>query len=480
MPELNADNRSLFTGDNLDILRGLNSVCVDLIYVDPPRNSSRTLEAAALSRAAGYVYHDKWTAEDARPDWEDEIEIRQPEAMQLINSFRLVCDEGVVNYLVFLTIRLLECQRVLKDTGSIYLQCRPDSVHYLKAIMDAIFGRELFKSDITFKRVVPSGGEKRWRWAHDSLLFYAGPRKHRWNQVPQPPTPEFLSQYSFDDAMGHYQPSPLLHEGLAGDDRDTAWRGYDPTAKERHWEVPLYLLERHYPDVDLDALSTHEKLDMLDRCGMVHWPKLGVVPRYKRHIDLMDGERLSDVVTTIGQIDQKTQEGAGWPGQVPKALLEIIILASSNEGDTILDPFSGSGTACVVAETLNRSWIAIERAPEGFNVLESRMRREANGTDIWKPMEVPWRTDQREPSGPVVGSEAKETLYEKQQGKCAGCKYELPIHVLTLARAERTQKAQATGSENLLLLCHRCNTLRGERDEFYLTARLYEEGILPH
>ena len=142
MPDrLNVSNRSLFTGDNLDILRSLNSDSVDLIYVDPPRNSGKELKAGRTSRSRGYVFKDRWTADDEYPDWEDEIAARQPDAMYIINAFRLVHDEGMVNYLVFLTIRLLELQRILKPSGSIYMHCRADSAHRIKAIMDTICGR---------------------------------------------------------------------------------------------------------------------------------------------------------------------------------------------------------------------------------------------------------------------------------------------------------------------------------------------------
>ena len=479
MPDkINVDNRSMFTGDNLEILRGLNSDSVDLIYADPPRNSGEELKARGMSRAKGFEFTDKWTVDDARPEWEDEIAVRQPDAMHIIDAFRLVQDEGAVSYLVFLAVRLLELQRVLKETGSIYLQCRQDSTHYLKAIMDAIFGREQFKSDITYKRVVQTAGPKMWHWAHDTLLFYAGPRKHRWNVVPQPHTPEFLSRYAFTDERGQYQPSTLTQEGLPHDGRDATWRGYDPGEIGRQWEVPLNILQRYYPErSDLESLDMLEKLDLLDACGMVHLPIRGSVPRYKKYLDTSPGEALSDVVTTIGQIDQKSQEGTGWPGQVPKALLDIIIRASSNEGDIILDPFSGSGTACVVAENRNRRWVGIEGAPEGFDVLESRMRREAHQTEIYRPRSAPWRTDEKEADNIIPGPRTKHALYEKQFGKCEGCLYELPIHVLTTAVARTTQKAQKAGIDTLQLLCHHCRALRGQNDDNYLSTQLFERGI---
>ena len=481
MPDkLNVPNRSMFTGDNLDILRGLNSDSVDLIYADPPRNTGGQLKASSpSSRAAGFFYYDRWTADDTNQDWEDEIEVRKPEAMQVINTAKTVRDAGNVNYMVFLAIRLLELQRVLKTTGSIYLQCRMDSSHYLKALMDAIFGNEQFKSDITYKRVVPTAGPKRWKWAHDSLLFYAGPRKHRWHPVPQPHTPEFLARFAFKDERGDYEPATLIQPGVLQGDRGAEWKGFNPSKRGQHWAVPLSILQLNYPErSDLESLNTIEKLDLLEACGMVHWPERGIVPRYKKHQDTSPGEDLSDVVTTIGQIDQKSQEGTGWPGQVPKALLDIIIRASSNEGDIVLDPFSGSGTACVVAENLNRRWVGIEVAPVGFDVLESRMRREADRAEILRSGFIPERTDRKAPSSSRTDKRAKAELYQRQSGRCGGCQYELPIHVLEITLRGSARKAQATGIEDLQLLCHHCNVLRGQNDENYLELHLYQLGIL--
>jgi len=474
-------DRSLFTGDNLNFLRGMNSESVDLIYADPPRNTGRRLEATPNSRAKGYVFEDRWTAGDASQDWEDEIDVRKPEAMQVINTAKMVLDEASVNYLVFLAVRLLELQRVLKTTGSIYLQCRTDSTHYLKALMDAIFGNEQFKSDIAYKRVVPTAGPKRWKWAHDSLLFYAGPRKHRWHPVPQPHTPEFLARFAFKDERGEYEPASLIQPGVIQGDRSVKWRGFDPSERGQHWAVPVSILQQNYPEMsDMESLRTTDKLDLLEACGLIHWPRMGSVPRYKKHINTSPGEDLSDVLTTIGQIDQKSQEGTGWPGQVPKALLDIIIRASSNEGDIVLDPFSGSGTACVVAENLNRCWVGIELAPEGFDVLKSRMRREARGTQVSHGMFIPERPNKKGPSDFLTGKPVKDELYKRQHGYCAGCNYELPRHMLEITLKDGARRAQATSLADLQLLCHHCNVLRGRNDQNYLALRLHQLGILPH
>ena len=363
---INVNDNTLFIGDNLDILRGLNSESVDLIYLDPPRNSGRFVRARDTAEAAGFTFDDRWTQDDMRPEWLDEIELRQPDVMPVIAAARVVHDDGLAAYLTFLGVRLLELRRILRPSGSIYLQCNPRAAHYLKALMDALFGHEQFKSDVTWKRTAMREGAKRWVWTHDTLLFYAGPREYAWNQVPQEHPPEYWKRYYFfsdgrrelPGATAHWPGPPLRREGRAvARHRPGGGRKALGGADEGP-ESGLSLRG------DLDRLAAARKLDLLDEAGLIHWTR-GGAPRYKIYADMTKGERLSDVVTTVGRIESKDREYTGWPDQVPEALLDIIIRASTNPGDIVLDPFCGSGTACVVAETLGRRWIGIERAEPG-------------------------------------------------------------------------------------------------------------------
>ena len=142
---INVDDNTLFIGDNLDILRGLNSESVDLVYLDPPRNSGRIIEAGKTAEAAGFTFDDKWTQDDMRTDWLDEIELRQPDAVPVITAAKVAHDDGMAAYLTFMGVRLLELRRILRPSGSIYLHCNPRTAHYLKALMDALFGYEQFQ-----------------------------------------------------------------------------------------------------------------------------------------------------------------------------------------------------------------------------------------------------------------------------------------------------------------------------------------------
>ena len=482
MPDkLNVPNRSMFTGDNLDILRGLNSNSFDLIYADPPRNSGKPLRAGNTTRARGFVFKDEWTADDAHPEWEDEIAVRQPDAMHIINAFRLIHDEGMVNYLVFLAVRLLELQRVLKPSGGIYLHCRPDSAHGIKAIMNAIFGSEQFRNDIAFRRygdAVPSGGDKRWKWSSDKILFYAGPSTYTWHKVPQPYPAEYFASYVYEDERGKYQSLALAHNGLKSDDRGIEWRGYNPSKHEQNWSVPMGVLRQLYPDrSDLDGLTAPEKLDLLEAVDMIHWSdNPSAPPRYKKFADDAEGDVQSDVVATIGNVRQHSREDSGWPEQVPAGLLELIINSSTDEGDIVLDPFSGSGTACIVAERLKRRWVGIEQAPQGYSMLVSRLRRELKMQYLPDRDTRPRRTDDKEPSDLAPGPRAKRTLYERQAGKCNGCQHELPEHVLEIDMDKRSLGAPAALA-NLQLLCHYCRVLRGRHDMNYLGRMVYETRV---
>ena len=393
-PRLNVENHTLFIGDNLPVLLGINSDSVDLVYLDPPHNSGRALEASRTTAAAGFYYNDIWTAEDLNPDWLADIEYFQPGAFSVIQTARMVHEEGLAAYLTFMGVRLMELHRILKPGGSIYLHCSPRTSHYLKALMDAIFGYKQFRNEIIWKRGAVPAGPKRWRWIHDTILFYAGRTKYRWNQVLQEASPEYMRRYQLADERGNFQAQPLTAAGIRDDERGDTWRDIDPGALGQHWDVSIRGLRQAYPERDdLDDLEVIEKLELLDEAGLVYWPQSGGFPRYKIYADMNRGERLSDMVTTIGPVDRRSVEYTGWPEQVPDALLDIIIRASTNAGDIVLDPFCGSGTACVVAERLGRQWVGIEQAREVRRVLRNRLGRLRDRPRPIVARELPQRDD---------------------------------------------------------------------------------------
>ena len=163
----NFADRTVWTGDNLDILRGLNSLSVDLIYLDPPFNSNRNYAAPVGSAAAGAAFKDTWTLSDLDVAWMGLIADEQPAMYQVLQAAGMTHGKGMQSYLCMMAVRLLEMRRVLKDTGSIYLHCDPTASHYLKTLMDSIFGNANFRNEISWKRSNPKsvkGGGKTYHW----------------------------------------------------------------------------------------------------------------------------------------------------------------------------------------------------------------------------------------------------------------------------------------------------------------------------
>ena len=487
----NVPNRTIFTGDNLDILRGINSECIDLIYLDPPFKSDQTYAAPLDSEARGAEFDDVWTLDDMKQEWIDEIEYRRPLLFHLINGARLANGESMAGYLTFMSVRLLELHRVLKATGSIYLHCDPTASHYLKSLMDALFGPDHFQNEVIWKRTGSHGGARRWGPIHDTILFYSSSPRYRWNRAYQEYTSDYLEDYyRYKDERGRYRLVTLTGTGTREGDSGLEWRGINPTDSGRHWAVPQNALQNAYPGrTDLNRLTTQQKLDLLDSAGLVYWPPNGRVPQQKRYADEGQGVPIQDIVTDIRPIGSHARERTGWRTQKPLSLLERIIHASSNPGDIVLDSFCGCATACIAAEKLGRQWIGIDKAPQAVEVLRGRAAKElqipmpeveSQSWEDWTPTaqtSPPKRTDLTlmHPANPQSD---KELLYHSQNGKCKGCKYDLPIHVLTIDHITPRSRGGLDSVGNLQLLCHTCNAIKGNRSMEYLREELHRRGIL--
>ena len=173
MAERNFENRTLFHSDNLPVLRAMNSESVDLIATDPPFNKSRDFHATPDSLAAGASFQDRWSWErDVHEDWTDQITDDLPKLMEAIESARYAHSDGMGAFMCFMAVRLLEIHRILKSTGSIYLHCDPTASHYLKAVMDAVFGWRLFQNEIIWRYSWGFHVSTRWNRKHDTILFY--------------------------------------------------------------------------------------------------------------------------------------------------------------------------------------------------------------------------------------------------------------------------------------------------------------------
>ena len=500
----NVPSRTIFIGDNLDILRGVNSECVDLIYLDPPFNSNETYAAPLDSEAKGAEFDDVWTLDDMKEEWIDEIEIRRPSLYHLINGAKLSHGESMAGYLTFMSVRLLELHRILKPTGSIYLHCDDTAVHYLKAVMDSLFGSGNYLNNIVWKRATSHNDPKRFGRILDHLLFYSKGENPLWNAeaitVPKDDD-EMLKAYPSTDERGRYRADNMTgprHNARRGSPSTLPWRSYDVYAMNRVWSAPktgkyAEYIERNFIPGYRGIEGIHDRLDALDDAGLIHHPKRGKWPGLKRYADADTGKPAQNLFTEpMGFTNYSTRnaEYTGWKTQKPVALLERIIKASSKSGDLVLDPFCGCATACIAAEKLGREWIGIDIVPQAAEVLEERAKRElqlhfedddAGGWEDWTPFiqtEQPRRTDDLTLHSLASPQSDKALLYANQKRRCNGCEYEAPLHFLTIDHIMPRSRGGLDALGNLQLLCHTCNAIKGNRSMEYLKTQLQSKGIL--
>jgi len=373
-----------YYGDNLDILRRyIKDEIVDLIYLDPPFKSEQDYNVLFAehngSRAAAQIraFEDTWRWDQAAAKAYQEIVETGPQRVsQVMQGFHTFLDgTDMMAYLAMMAPRLVELRRVLKSAGTIYLHCDPTASHYLKMLMDAVFVPVNFRNEIIWKRTSAHSGARRYGPVHDTILMYSKSDTYCWNPIYQKYSSEYLDEfYRFSDEAGRFQFVDLTGAGVRKGDSGKPWRGIDPTESGRHWAVPNKIVQKLLGKKDVTQLSVQEKLDILDNNKSVYWPSKGKMPRLKRYLEEDVGVAAADVITDIKPIGSHAAERLGYPTQKPEALLERIIKASSNEGDLVLDPFCGCGTAVVVAERLNRRWIGIDITHLAVALMRHRLK----------------------------------------------------------------------------------------------------------
>lgn len=373
---------TLYYGDNLDVLqRHIRAESVDLIYLDPPFNSNANYNVlfaqkdGKQSSAQIQAFEDTWQwDETAIQTYTQEVEKGGPIA-DALRAFNLILgSSNMMAYLTMMAPRLKELHRVLKPTGSLYLHCDPTASHYLKVLLDMVFGAENFRNEVVWKRTGSHGGAKKWGPIHDSIMFYTKSSIYKWNKVYQAYNQSYVDDYyKFSDEKGRYQLVSLTGPGITQGDSGKPWKNVDPTKTGRHWAVPSGALRRIVSDEEAIKLTTNEKLEVLDKAGLIYWPPSGEIPRQKRYLDEAEGVQIQDIITDIPPIPAQAAERMGYPTQKPLALLERIINASSNPGDVVLDPFCGCGTAIAAAQKLGRQWIGIDITHLAIGLIKLRM-----------------------------------------------------------------------------------------------------------
>ena len=449
----NFADKTIWTGDNLDILRGMNSECVDLIYLDPPFNSNRNYAAPIGSAAAGAAFEDTWTLDKLDVAWMGLIADEEPAIANLLHTAKLTHGKGMQSYLTMMAVRLLEMKRVLKPTGSIYLHCDATASHYLKLLMDAVFGAVNFRNDLTWKRFNFHADARRFGKVSDTIFFYSKTDGYLFNRQRIPFSKQYVeSKFTQKDADGRrFQPDNLNPPGGRG---------------------PVY----EFHGVTKAWRYSEERMRQLEDEGRIYLG--GKVPRLKRYLDETKGQAVHDLWTDIPPVNSQAKERVGYPTQKPLALLERIIKASSNEGDVVLDPFCGCATACVAAEQLGRQWVGIDISSKAVELVNMRLKQSMG--DLFHHRYVTARTDiprRTDVDAPRNYRQNKHVLFGQQEGLCAGCGVMFPFRNFTVDHVVPRSRGGTDHLDNLQLLCGACNSLKGDRPQEYLVARLEEMQV---
>ena len=452
---MNFQNRTLFENDNLPILRALDADTVALIYLDPPFNSNRNYAAPIGSEAAGAAFKDTWTLSDVNEAEHGELADREPALYAAIHAAGLTHGKSMKSYLIMMGLRMLEMRRVLKETGSIYLHCDPNASHYLKLLMDAVFGKDNFRNEITWKRQSGHSDSKGFGRITDIILFYGTPIRK--DAVRVPLSGKRAASYNRKDAAGWYAVGDLSAKGLSGGGYTYEFHGHHGP-----WRYP------------------EKRIRELEAAGRVYIPKKhNGVPRLKRYLHENKGVVPNSIWTDIPPVQSHAKERLGYPTQKPIKLLERIIQASSNQGDVVLDPFCGCATTCIAAEKLGRQWVGIDISSRAVELVRYRLEREL-GLDEREGIlgTVIHRTDIPRPSERLPNYRThKHTLYGQQEGVCNGCRTHFPFRNMTVDHIVAQSQGGSDHLENLQLLCNFCNSVKGTNSQAHLITRLQEMEI---
>ncbi len=359
------DNK-LYYGDNLPILRNyIKDESVDLIYLDPPFNSKANYNVlfkeptGEQSQAQITAFEDTWHwTEETERTFQEIIDTAPPAVVEMMISFRkFVGINDMMGYLTMMTIRLLELKRVLKDKGSIYLHCDPTASHYLKIVLDTIFGIRMFRNELIWQRTqVAKRQSGFFGKVHDVILFYTKSEKAVFNEQFTPYKESYISSH-----YNKIEPETERRYGLW--DLTQTGQGVERKFGDRVLNPPT---GKHW-------IYTQENIDKLLDEGRIVFTKTGM-PRLKRYLEQGKGEYVQDIWTDIFDINAVARERLGYPTQKPISLLERIIKTSSHQGHIVLDPFCGCGTTITASEQLKRKWIGIDITHLAINLIKWRLK----------------------------------------------------------------------------------------------------------
>lgn len=487
--DCNVPNRAIICHDNLEILRGINTECIDLIYLDPPfaKNETFTGSSKKIQEIKEWyidlqknqnqfpnedfqevfketpALKDVFNETDIQREHYSQIDNYNHELINYFDSIRASASKGMFYYLIFMSVRLIEMHRILKPTGSLYLHCDPTASHYLKVILDKIFGHGNFRNEIVWNYGKWTNASGFFQRNHDDILFYSK-----------------TDNYYFD---------------------------------------PTYVKKRNYQPYHTNIIAGQGQLLIYD----AESTPSDVVKKYKNkgykivyvsHQDMVENDTWTYIRDKkLNILNSQAKERTGYPTQKPLALLERIIEASSNEGDVVLDPFCGCATTCIAAEKLGRRWIGIDWSKIAFYMVYWRGHKTGLGTKSQKELgefgknlkliesktQFPKRHHRdtqplfyqakskaelkkkkhSEQIDPQYKKEAHDSMYEEQSGICNGCDQYLRKVNLTIDHIIPRDKEGTHDIDNLQLLCYRCNNWKRTGTMIELVQKLYNTNVIP-
>ncbi len=468
MAERNFQNRTIFHGDNLDFLRNINSASVDLIATDPPFNKNKDFHAASNTKAAGARFTDRWHwDEDVLPQWQDSLKDDKPATWHFINGVRAAGHDDMAAFLCWLGVRLMECHRILRRDGSLYLHIDYTAHAYAKVLMDTIFGRENFRNEIVWDRndgraKGSQHASKKWGANTDSILYYAKSADAKLRAYRDLTDAEVATKFNKIDAAGnrYYTGIPIFRSPSMADRPNLCyeWRGFT-NPHPSGWRLKRERLEEEYQKGNV-VIREDGKLER--RMYARDYP----------------GFPMGNLWADIPRLGNQAEK-LGYPTQKPLALYERIIKASSNEGDMVLDPFCGCATTPVAAERLGRQWIGMDTWEKTHQVVLDRLNSEKRifGEDAIQLVNDPdalERTDDEEVAAdylPPIYKRSRQSgisradmmdILVREWGLvCWGCGFEPPhIDFLELDHNEPASDGGSNELPNRAPLCSPCNRLK--------------------
>lgn len=371
----------------------LSILCISILHSKSDLNYNVLFKADGLTsdEAQLTAFKDTWTWDSAAQTTYDELQnTSNVTLVNLVNALQVGLERTpMLAYLVNMAIRLIEIHRVMKPTGSVYLHCDPTASHYLKILMDAVFLPTNFQSEIIWRRTGSHNKMKRWAPIHDVLLFYTKSDEYTWNNPRRPYMLGHVKEHFVEGENGSYKTdyygNVLTGSGTRGGESGQPWRGFDPTAKGRHWAIPGKIWEE--AGIEPTGLTQHQKLDLLFEKGFITITEGEAWPMYQLTITPSDGPAAPDIWAyqpyTEGTVFGTTEgvdadvrwlspqdaERLGYPTQKPLGILKHIINTSSRPGDLVLDPFCGCGITIAAAQMLARRWIGIDISPFAIELI---------------------------------------------------------------------------------------------------------------